>query len=124
MTRYDIHLIKPTRYDDDGYPLQWYRSLIPSNSLACVAGLVHDAIAREALGANVEPHVHIVDETHTMVDPDRMIARHRQGGGSSPISSPAPSTSRGRSGPPAFPWRSAVSTSPAACRCSTRCRPI
>ncbi|MBV5263199.1 B12-binding domain-containing radical SAM protein [Pinisolibacter aquiterrae] len=81
MTRYDIHLIKPTRYDDDGYPLQWYRSLIPSNSLACVAGLVHDAIAREALGANVEPHVHIVDETHTMVDPDRMIARHRQGGG-------------------------------------------
>ena len=81
MTRYDIHLIKPTRYDDDGYPLQWWRSLIPSNSLACVAGLVHDAIARGALGPDVEPHVHIVDETHTMVDPARMIARHRRDGG-------------------------------------------
>ena len=38
----DLYLIKPTRYDADGYPLQWFRSLIPSNSLACVAALVED----------------------------------------------------------------------------------
>ena len=69
MTRYDIHLIKPTRYDDDGYPLQWYRLLIPSNSarLRRRAGARRDR-ARGAW-ANVEPHVHITDETHTMVDP-------------------------------------------------------
>src|SRR6185503_17717960 len=28
-------MIKPTHYDDDGYPIQWVRSAIPSNTLAC-----------------------------------------------------------------------------------------
>ena len=28
-------MIKPTHYDDDGYPIQWFRSAIPSNTLAC-----------------------------------------------------------------------------------------
>ena len=45
----DLYLIKPTRYDDDGYPVQWWRSLIPSNSLAAVAGLVRDALDRGVL---------------------------------------------------------------------------
>ena len=27
-------MIKPSHYDDDGYPIQWFRSAIPSNSLA------------------------------------------------------------------------------------------
>jgi hypothetical protein len=27
-------MIKPTHYDDDGYPIQWFRSAIPSNTLA------------------------------------------------------------------------------------------
>jgi hypothetical protein len=31
-------LIKPTHYDDDGYPIQWLRSAIPSNTLACLNG--------------------------------------------------------------------------------------
>ena len=39
MASLDLYLIQPTRYDDDGYPLQWLLSLIPSNSLACVAGI-------------------------------------------------------------------------------------
>jgi hypothetical protein len=81
MTAYDIHLIKPTRYDDDGYPLQWWRSLIPSNSLACVVGLVQDSIDRRALGDGVEPRVHVVDETHTKVEPRDIVARHRAGEG-------------------------------------------
>jgi hypothetical protein len=25
-------IIKPSHYDDDGYPIQWFRSAIPSNS--------------------------------------------------------------------------------------------
>ena len=32
-------MIKPTHYDDDGYPIQWFRSAIPSNTLACLNGL-------------------------------------------------------------------------------------
>lgn len=83
MTVFDIHLIKPTRYDDEGYPLQWWRSIIPSNSLACVVALVNDAIERGALGEGIEARVHVVDETHTKVDPKTMIAAHRRAGGRS-----------------------------------------
>ena len=32
-------MIKPTHYDDDGYPIQWLRSAIPSNTLACLNAL-------------------------------------------------------------------------------------
>ena len=49
MSSLELFLIQPTRYDDDGYPLQWVWSLVPSNSLACVAGLVRDAIDRGVL---------------------------------------------------------------------------
>jgi len=34
-------MIKLSRYDDDGYPLQWIRSAIPSNTLICVYALMH-----------------------------------------------------------------------------------
>jgi Radical SAM superfamily len=67
MESLDLYLIKPTRYDDDGYPLQWWRSLIPSNSLASVAGLVHDALERGALDG-VDVQVTGVDEVNTKVD--------------------------------------------------------
>ncbi len=80
MQAVDIYLVKPTRYDDDGYPLQWWRSVIPSNSLACVAGLVHDAIDRGAFGPDVEPRVTIIDETHSKVDPARIVRERRRGG--------------------------------------------
>ena len=36
-------LVKPTHYDDDGYPIQWYRSALPSNTLACMYSLSEDA---------------------------------------------------------------------------------
>src|SRR4026209_453441 len=32
--RFLIILIKPSHYDDNGYVIQWFRSPIPSNSLA------------------------------------------------------------------------------------------
>lgn len=77
---FHIHLIKPTRYDDDGYPLQWMRSIIPSNSLACVAAIVRDAVARGALGD--EPvEVHAIDEIHAHVSPERIIRDIAQAGG-------------------------------------------
>ena len=34
--RFVVELIKPSHYDDDGYVIQWLRSWIPSNSLACL----------------------------------------------------------------------------------------
>lgn len=79
MTDFEIHLIRPTRYDEEGYPLQWWRSLVPSNSLACLTGLVQDAIARGALGPDVAAVVEARDEIHADVDLPRMIAAARAG---------------------------------------------
>ena len=47
-------LVKPTHYDDDGYPIQWFRSALPSNTLACMNSLAEDAGKREVLGPGVE----------------------------------------------------------------------
>ena len=43
-------MIKPSHYDDDGYPIQWLRSAIPSNTLACLFALADDARRRHVLG--------------------------------------------------------------------------
>jgi pyruvate-formate lyase-activating enzyme len=73
----DLYLIKPTRYDDDGYPVQWLRSLMPSNSLASVAGLVRDAIDRGILKDFGDVRVTNVDEVNTKIDIPGIIAAAR-----------------------------------------------
>jgi pyruvate-formate lyase-activating enzyme len=70
----ELYLIKPTRYDDDGYPLQWRWSLVPSNSLACVAGLARDALARGVLDRFGEARLTNIDEINTYVDVTAIIA--------------------------------------------------
>src|SRR5271155_1168970 len=77
MASLDLYLIKPTRYDDDGYPVQWWRSLIPSNSLAAAAGLVRDALERGVLKDAGDVRLTNVDEVNTKVDISRIIAAAR-----------------------------------------------
>ncbi|WP_167693081.1 B12-binding domain-containing radical SAM protein [Sphingomonas azotifigens] len=73
-------MIKPTRYDDEGYPLQWWRSIIPSNSLACLTGIVQNALDRGVLaGRTVD--LHPMDEIHSRVDPQRILRAIRRAGG-------------------------------------------
>ncbi len=67
-------LIKPSHYDDDGYVIQWLRSPIPANSLACLYGLAKDCAERRVLGDDVDLDLVAIDETNTRVRPDR-IAR-------------------------------------------------
>src|SRR5947209_7986794 len=74
-------MIKPTHYDDDGYPIQWVRSAIPSNTLACMNGLAEDAQKRDILGADVKIHLHTYDETNRRVRPDKIISMIRREGG-------------------------------------------
>jgi pyruvate-formate lyase-activating enzyme len=73
----DLYLIKPSRYDEDGYPMQWLRSLVPSNSLASVAGLVRDALERGVLDDFGDVRVTNVDEVNTKVDVPEIIAAAR-----------------------------------------------
>ena len=74
-------MIKPTHYDDDGYPIQWLRSAIPSNTLACLNALAQDAARREVLGADVEMRLHTYDETNRRVKPQQIIRMIRRAGG-------------------------------------------
>ncbi len=74
-------VIKPSHYDDDGYPIQWFRSAIPSNTLACLNGLAEDARRRQVLGPDVEIRLHTYDETNQRVRPDAIIRMIRKSGG-------------------------------------------
>ena len=51
---FQLFLIKPSHYDDDGYVIQWIRSSIPANTLATLNGLALDCAERRVLGADVE----------------------------------------------------------------------
>lgn len=79
----DFHfvMIKPTHYDDEGYPIQWIRSAIPSNTLAALNGLAEDAQRRQVLGPDVRIHLHTFDETNRRVRPERIIRMIRRAGG-------------------------------------------
>src|SRR5882672_2918006 len=78
-------LIKPTHYDDTGYPIQWLRSAIPSNTLACLNGLAEDCRKRKVLGDGTDIDISTYDETNRRVHPDRIIRSLRKQGGRSLI---------------------------------------
>jgi hypothetical protein len=78
---FNLVMIKPTHYDDDGYPIQWIRSAIPSNTLACLNGLAEDARARQVLGPGIDIRLHTFDETNLRVRPSRIIKLIRGSGG-------------------------------------------
>ncbi len=71
--KFHIYLIKPTHYDDNGYPIRWFRSLIPSNSLAAVYGIAKDALNRQILGPNVECVLHTIDDTNTKINTKKIL---------------------------------------------------
>jgi Radical SAM superfamily len=73
--RFVVALVKPSHYDDDGYVIQWWRSWIPSNSLACLYGIAADIAGRRALGPDVEIEILAYDECHTVVPVGRLIRR-------------------------------------------------
>ena len=78
---FHLVLIKPSHYDDDGYPIQWVKAAIPSNTLACLNGLAEDVGRRRVLGAEVEIRLHTYDETNQRVRPARIIRAIRKSGG-------------------------------------------
>jgi len=79
--RFQLILIKPSHYDDDGYVIQWFRSVIPSNSLAALYGLAIEAAQRQVLGPDVDIDVIPIDETNTRIRPKKLIAQIRARGG-------------------------------------------
>jgi hypothetical protein len=79
--RFQLVLIKPSHYDDDGYVIQWLRSFIPSNTLAVLYSLASAAARRKVLGSEVEIDITAIDETNTRIDTRSIIKRLENNGG-------------------------------------------
>ena len=80
-TRFQVELIKPSHYDDNGYVIQWLKAWIPSNSLASLYGLTCAADRSGVLGEGVRIEVNAYDETNTLVPVKRIIGRIQANGG-------------------------------------------
>jgi hypothetical protein len=81
MRVFHLILLKPSHYDDDGYVIRWWRSGIPSNTLATLYALGRDAGERRVLGDDVELRITTIDETNTRVRVDRLIEMMERDGG-------------------------------------------
>src|ERR1700693_5468603 len=79
--RFQLILIKPSHYDNEGYVIQWMMSAMPSNSLAVLYGLARDAEARQVLGPDVAVAITAIDETNTWVNPSKIVRKIAQHGG-------------------------------------------
>ncbi|HEY1260945.1 MAG TPA: radical SAM protein, partial [Stellaceae bacterium] len=75
--RFVVELIKPSHYDDAGYVIQWWKSWIPSNSLACLYGIATEIAERRALGPAIAIEVRAYDECHTVIPIRQIIRRIR-----------------------------------------------
>jgi radical SAM superfamily enzyme YgiQ (UPF0313 family) len=79
--RFQLVLIKPSHYDDDGHIIRWWRALIPSNSLAAVYAIAADCAEREILGPDVVFDIDAIDETNCRVRIPKLLDRFRAHGG-------------------------------------------
>jgi len=70
-------LILPSHYDGDGYVVQWRRSIIPSNSLASIYGLVVQCAEHRNLGPDVEIDIDAFDEANTVINVKRIVREIR-----------------------------------------------
>lgn len=83
MARRIFHfvMIKPSHYDADGYVIQFFRSAMPSNTLATIFGLAEDCRKRRVLGDDVDMKFTAIDETNKRVHVDRIVRAIRADGG-------------------------------------------
>jgi radical SAM superfamily enzyme YgiQ (UPF0313 family) len=72
-----VVIIKPSKYDDEGFVIRHFRGVLPSNTLACLSSLTLDAAKRELLGENVDIQVELFDDTVQKIPVDKIIRSHR-----------------------------------------------
>ncbi|EJZ21334.1 radical SAM protein [Rhizobium sp. Pop5] len=76
--RFQLILIKPSHYDDDGYVIRWWRAMIPSNSLAALYGIAAECAERKVLGPDTAIDITVIDETNTRIDFAKLLAQFRR----------------------------------------------
>ena len=75
-----VVLLKPSKYDDDGYVLRHWRGVLPSNTLACLYGLTEDIRQRRALRDDLEITTELLDEAVHKIKPAKIIKQSRRPG--------------------------------------------
>ena len=75
--RLTVVLIKPSKYDDEGYVIRHFRGVLPSNTLACLSSLTEDLKRRRVLGRNLEIRIRIFDDTVQPIPVDRIIRSNK-----------------------------------------------
>ena len=79
--RFLLFLVKPSHYDEQGYVIQWWKSALPSNSLACLFGIAQKCMEDQVLGEDVTIEIFPVDETNTRVRPEQIARQIQDNGG-------------------------------------------
>lgn len=75
--RFVVYLVKPSKYDDEGFVIRYWRGVLPSNTLACLYGLTEDVRERRALGP-LTWRIELLDESVQKVDVPRIIRVSRR----------------------------------------------
>lgn len=75
VRRFQLILLKPSHYGDDGYLIRWWRAMSPSNSLASVYSIAVDCAQRQVLGPDVAIDIVALDETNTRIDVPALVSR-------------------------------------------------
>jgi len=78
--RFQLVLIKPSHYDDDGYVIQWVRAFIPSNTLAVLYSLALDSAKRGALGPDLDLDITVIDEINARVKVNKLVSLYQRHG--------------------------------------------
>lgn len=79
IKRFRIVLIKPSKYDDDGYVIRFWKGVLPSNTLAVLHGLTEDIRQRRVFG-DLPIEVITFDETAEKVPVKKIIGRSQEPG--------------------------------------------
>jgi radical SAM superfamily enzyme YgiQ (UPF0313 family) len=74
-----VVLIKPSKYDDDGYVIRFWRGVLPSNTLNVLHGLTEDVRERRVFG-DLPIEVTTFDETAERVPLKRILRWGREAG--------------------------------------------
>ena len=79
MKRFHVVLIKPSKYDEDGYVISWFRGVLVSNSMAMMNALTEQAEHDKVLGPDVEIITHFYDETVRRIPVKRLVREVQSG---------------------------------------------
>ncbi|MBN1688547.1 MAG: radical SAM protein [Candidatus Omnitrophica bacterium] len=78
IKKINLYLVKPSKYDDDGYVIRHWKGVLPNNTLACIYGLSRDIEGRQVLGKQLKWRIEAIDETVQTVPVAAMLRRSRE----------------------------------------------